>query len=106
MFHNVKIVGNKDMPLCLVESKDPNVSNIMAHINLKIIVNLVGVTKPMRKQTHYILKQKKVNCVCTSSSVPTVKVITRQIPIYICSGNTDSTMNGTIKSILRSAKIE
>jgi len=93
------------MPYFLVEFKDPNVSNVMAYINQKIIVNLAGVVKPMKKQTHCTLKQKRANCVCTHSSVPIVKAINRQTLIYVCFGNTGSTMNGTTKSILRSVKI-
>jgi len=93
------------MPCFLVEFKDPNISNVTARINQKIIVNLVGAVKPTKKQTYCTLKQKKVNCVHTHSSVLIVEVITRWTPIYVCFGNTGSTMNGTIKSTLRSVKI-
>ena len=93
------------MPCFLVEFKDPNTSNITAYINQKIIVNLVGTTKPTKKQTHCTLKLKKTNHVHTHSSVPIVKAITRQTPIYVCFGNTGSIMNSTTKSILRSMKI-
>jgi len=92
--------------LCfLVEFKDLNVLNVTACINQKIIVNLVGATKPMKKQMHCTLKQKKANCVHTHSSVPIVEVITRQTPIYVHFENTGSTVNGTTKSTLRSMKI-
>jgi len=94
------------MPYFLVKFKDLNTSNVTAHINQKIIINLVGTAKPTKKQTHHILKQKKANCISTHSGVPIVEVITRQTPIYICFGNTGSTMNGTTKSTLRSMKIE
>ena len=59
MFHNVKIVGNRNIPLCLAEFKDLSASNAMVHINLKTIVNLVGVPKPMKRLTHLTSKQKK-----------------------------------------------
>ena len=59
----------------------------------------------MKKQTHYVLKQKKANCVHTHSSIPIVEAITRWTPIYVCFGNTDSTVNGIIKSTLKSMKI-
>jgi len=92
--------------LCfLVEFKDPNVSNVTACINQKIIVNLVGAAKPTKKQTHCTLKQKKANHVHTYSSVPIVEVITRQTPIYVHFENTGSTVNSTTKSTSRSVKI-
>jgi len=75
--HNVKTVGNGDMPLFLVEFRVPNVSNIMACTSPKIITNLVGVVKPMKKQTLHILKLKKVIHVHTHSSVQIVEAITR-----------------------------
>jgi len=89
----------------LVEFKDLNASNVMACINQKIIVNLVGAAKPMKKQTHHALKQKRVNYVHTHSSVPIIEVITRWTPIYVYLGNTGSTVNSTTKSILRFIKI-
>jgi len=94
------------MSCFLVEFKDLNVSNVMAHINQKIIVNLVSAAKPMKKQTHHVLKQKKANHVHTHSSVPIIEVITRWTPIYVRFGNTDSTMNGTTKSTSRSVETE
>jgi len=42
---------NPDIPHFLVEFKDPNASNVTASINQKIIINLVGIAKPMRKLT-------------------------------------------------------
>jgi len=105
VFHNVKIVGNGNIPHFLVEFKDLNVSNVMACINQKIIINLVGAVKPMKKQTYYALKQKKTNHVHTHSSVPIVKAITKRTPIYVHFGNTGSTMNSITKSTSRSVKI-
>jgi len=66
---------------------------------------LVGAAKPTKKQTHHTLKLKKMNHVCIHSSIPIVEVITRQTPIYVCFGNTGSTVNDTTKSISRSVKI-
>ena len=104
MSHNVKIVGNRDILLFHVESRDLNVSNVMACTSLKIIVNLIGVAKPMKKQFYCVLKQKKVNHVHIYSSVQIVEAITRQTPIYICSGSAGSITSGIRKSILRSMK--
>jgi len=59
VFHNVKIVGNGNMLLCLVEFKDLSTSNAMVHINPKIIVNLIGVAKPMKRPIYLTSKQKK-----------------------------------------------
>jgi len=106
VFHNVKIIGNGNMLLFLAEFRVPNASNIMAHTSPKIIVNLVGVAKPMKKQIYCVLRLKKVNCVYTHSSVQIVDAITRQTPIYVCSESTGSISNGIRKSISRSMKKE
>ena len=76
----------------------------MACISLKIIVNLVGIAKLMKKQTHCVLKLKKVNYICIHSSVQIVKAITRQTPIYVYSGSIGSIINNIRKSISRSVK--
>ena len=112
MFHNVKIVGNRDILLCLAEFKDLSVLNVMVYINLKTIINSVGVAKPMKRPTYHTLKQKKANYAHTSSSILIAMEITRWILIYvcsgnigsICSGNIGSTKNSTTKSISRSMK--
>jgi len=106
VFHNVKIVGNRNTLLCLAEFKDLGASNAMVCINPKTTVNLVSATKAMKKPTHLTSKLKKVNHTHTSSSVLIAMAITRQILIYFHSGNIGSTKNGTIKSISRSMKTE
>jgi len=93
------------MPLFLVKFRVPNTSNIMACTSPKIIINSVGVAKLMKKQTHCILKLKKMNYVCTHSSAQIVEAITRWTPIYVHSRGTGSIMNDIRKSILRSMKI-
>jgi len=104
VFHNVKIVGNWNTPLYLVESKNWSVSSIIDLTNLKTIVNLGSSAKPMKKQTHHTLKQKKANCVHMFSNALTAMAIIRQTLTFIYSRNTSSTMNGTTKNILRSMK--
>jgi len=48
---SARIVGSGDMlPFC-VEVKRPNMLNPIVLINPNIIVNLLGVAKPMKKQT-------------------------------------------------------
>jgi len=47
VFHNVKIVGNGDTLCFHAEFKNPNVSSAIDRINLTIIMNSVGVAKPM-----------------------------------------------------------
>jgi len=47
VFCNVKIAGNRDILYFHAESKVPNASSTMDHINLTTIVNSVGVAKPM-----------------------------------------------------------
>ena len=46
MFCNVKIVENGDILHFHAESKVPNASSVMNHINLTIITNLVSIAKP------------------------------------------------------------
>jgi len=103
--HNIKTVGNGNMPLFLAEFRVPNASNVMACTSPKIIANSVSVVKPTKK-THCILKLKKVNHVHTHSSVQIVKVITRRILVYVHSESTGSITNDIRKSILRSMKTE
>ena len=67
-------------------------------------MNLVGVTKPTRRQTHHIWKWSKANHVHTHSNVPIVKTTTKQTPICVCSGSTGSTANGIRRNISRSVK--
>ena len=104
VFHNIKIVGNGDMPLCHAEFKDQNVSNAIVHINPKTTTNSVGVAKLIKRPTHHALKWKKVNYTCISSNVQTAKVIIRWILTYVCSGNIGSTRNGITKRISRFVK--
>jgi len=59
VFHNVKIVGNRNMPLCLAEFKNLSASNAIVYINPKTIINLVGIAKPIKKTNPPCLKTKK-----------------------------------------------
>ena len=106
VFCNVKIVGNGNMLLYLAEFKNLSTSNAIVCINLKTTINLVSAAKPMKKPTHLASKLKKANYAHTSSSVLIAMAITRQILIYVHSGNIGSTENGTTKSISRSMKTE
>ena len=76
-FHNVKIVGNRDMPLYLAEFKDLNALNTTVHTNLRTTANSVGVAKPMRRLILFVLKWKKANCAHTSLNILTAKAIIR-----------------------------
>ena len=104
VFHNVKIVGNRNTPPYLVEFKNQSVSSVIDLTNLKTILNLGGAAKPTKKQTHHTLKQKKTNCVHMLSNVLTAIVIIRQTLTFVHSKNTGSTVNGTTKNISRSVK--
>jgi len=106
MFHNVKIVGNRDIPLCHAEFKNLNVSNAMVCINPKTTANSVGIAKLMKRPTHHTSKPKKANCAHTSLNVQTAKVTIRQIITYVCSGNIGLTGNGITKRLSRSMKTE
>jgi len=44
------------MPYFCAEFKDLNASISTDHINQRIIMNLVGVAKPTRRQTHHVWK--------------------------------------------------
>ena len=104
MFYNIKIVGNGNILPCLVELKDQNVSSVTVLTNLKIIVNSGDTAKLIKKPTHYILKQKKINHVYILSSAPTAMAITRQTLAFVHSGNTSLIMNSITKNTLRSMK--
>ena len=92
------------MPLYLAEFKDPSVSNAMVHINLKTTINPVGAAKLIKRPTYLASKLKKANHAYISLSILIAMAITRQILIYVYSGNTGSTENSTTKSISRSVK--
>jgi len=104
VFYSVKIVGNGNTPPCLVEFKDQSTSSVIDLTNPKIIINLGGAAKPMKKQTHHILKQKKMNHVCMFSNALTAMAIIRRTLTFVHSGNTGSTVNGITKNISRSMK--
>jgi len=104
VFHNVKIVGNRNMLCCHAEFKDLNVSNVMVCINLKTTTNSVGIAKLMKRLTHHALKPKKVNHAHMSSNVQTAKMTIRQILTYVHSGNIGSTGNSITKRLSRSMK--
>jgi len=72
--------------------------------NRRIIVNLAGAARPMKRLTHHTLKPRKANHAHTSSNVPTVEANIRQTLLYVCSGRTDSIENGTRRNTLRSVK--
>jgi len=101
---NVKIAGNEITRHFLAEFKVQSTSSAMDSTNQRIIVNLAGAAKPMKKQTHHILKQRKVNHVHTPLSASTVEANIRQTLIYICSGRINSIENSTRRNTLRSMK--
>jgi len=51
-------------------------------------MNLVGVAKPTRKQTHYALKPKRTNHARILSDVLIAEVTIKQTQIYVHSGRT------------------
>jgi len=72
--------------------------------NQRIIANLAGTARLMKRLTHHALKPRKMNYACTPLSVPIVEVNIRQTLLYVCSGRTASIENGTRKNTLRSMK--
>jgi len=76
----------------------------MVLTNWKIIVNLDGITRQMKKQTPLNSKQRKGNHAHTHSNVQTVREITKLTQINVHSGGINSTGNGSRKNMLRSMK--
>jgi len=77
VFCNVKIVENRDIPLCLAKFKNLNVLNVIVCINPKTTVNSVDTAKLMKKPCYLVSKLKKTNHAHMSLSVLIVVVITR-----------------------------
>ena len=77
----------------------------MVLTNWKIIVNLDGITRQIKKQTPLDSKQRKGNYAHTHSNVQTVREIIKLTQINVHSGDIDSTGNGSRKNMLRSMKI-
>jgi len=101
---NARIASNGDMQLCSTIFRDP--LSAIDLINLKIIANLGGVAKQMKKLTPLNSRLRRVNLALTSSSTPTVVETIRQIPISIYSGRIGSIANGTSRNTIRSMKTD
>jgi len=84
--------------------KDLSVSNVTVPTSQKITMNLDGVARQTKKQTHPDLKQRKGSHALIHSNARTAKVITKLIPICIHSGDIDSTRSGNKRNMLRSMK--
>ena len=80
-------------------------TSTMAFTRWKIIVNLDGAAKQMRKQTLLALRQKKVNHVHIHSSVLIVMEITRWTPTCVYSRSIGLIANNTSRNIMRLVKI-
>ena len=101
---SVKTAGNEVIRLFLVGSKVQSMSSTMDPTNWRIIANLAGAARPTKILTHHTLKPRKVNHVCTPSSVPIVEANIRWTLLHVCSGRTASIENGTRRNNLRSVK--
>ena len=104
--HSVKTAGNEVMQHFHAESKVPNVSNATVHTNLNIIENLGGVAKQTPRLTYQGWKPRKENHAPTHSNTWIVAETTKQTPISVCFGGTDSIGNGIRGSTLRSMKTD
>jgi len=69
VYPNAKTAGSGVMQHSLAEYKVPSVSSAMVLTNQKIIVNLDGAVRQMKKQTLFDLKQRKGNYVHIRSNV-------------------------------------
>ena len=103
-YHNVKITRNGNTQCFHVEFKIPNVLNTTDSTNQKIIENSDDIIRPMRRQILYILKQRKASHACIHSNTPTVRAITKQTQIFVCSGGIGLTGNGIKRNMLRFMK--
>ena len=103
-FYNIKIARNRVTSYSHIESKEPNVSNVMGLTNLKIIVSLTGVTKLTQRQTPLTFLHFKVNCVLIHSNVLTVEATIKQTQTHVPFGDIDLTESSTRRSMLRSVK--
>jgi len=65
-------------------------------------MNLGGAAKRMRRQTHHISRQRKVNHALTHSNALIVGAITKPTPTSAHSGGINLTENGTKRNTLRS----
>jgi len=77
----------------------------MDPINQRIITNLAGAARPMKRLTHNTLKLRKMNYVCTPSSVLIVEANIRQTLLHVHSGRTTSIENDIRRNTLRFMKI-
>ena len=94
-FPNAKIAGNGDIQRSLVGSKDQSASSIMVITNRRTTTNSVGITKPMKRQTHLALKLKRANLVCIPSNAPIAEGAIKWTQIHICFGKTALIESGT-----------
>jgi len=94
------------MRYSLAEYKDLSVSNATVLTSWKTIMNLGGVARQTRKQILLDLRQRRVNHVCTHSSVQIVRGTTKLTQISVYSGGIDSTESGSRRNIPRSMKTE
>jgi len=72
--------------------------------NQKTTKNLGGAAKQTRRQTHLVLKPKKVIFAHTHSNVPIAEAITKPTLSSAHSGNTGSTESGNKRNTSRSVK--
>jgi len=85
---NAKIAGDGDIQRFLVESKDQSASSVTVPTNKRTTANLVGVAKPMKRQTHLTLKPKRVNLTHIPSNAPIAKGTIKWTQIHFCFGRT------------------
>ena len=69
-------------------------SNVVALTNLYIIDNLPGIVKLMKRLAPLDSRQRRGNYIPIPSSVPTTKIIIKQIQMNISSSSTNLTENG------------
>ena len=98
---NARTVGSGGTRPFHVESKMPNVSNVIARISLSIIANSDGAAKLMPRRTPLDWKPRKANPARIHSSARTTEVNTRWTQTDVHFGGIDSTESGIRRNTSR-----
>ena len=80
---NAKIARDGDIQHSLVGSKDQSISTVMVPTNQRTTANLVGVTKPMKRQICLTLKPKRVSLTHISLNAPIAEGTIKQTQIHV-----------------------
>jgi len=106
VFHNVKIVGNGDIPLSHVALIDQSMSNAIVFIKSNIIGILLGAVRQISEQIHQDLRLSRENLALIVSNILIARVTIKLILTSVSFGCTISTRSGMSKNIRSFMKTE